>query len=109
MYFNAPLYTALKDTEYLIDENEQNHYPSISESFEYNMSYREVLIYTKLGEYLSNGKKLNVLDVGSGKLLTVTKLIKGTSFVATYTAIDNQVDAHVFPSSSLKNERATRR
>ena len=94
MDFNESLYAALKDTEYLLDENKQNHYPSISESFQYNMSYREVLIYTKLGEYLSNGKKLNVLDVGSGKLLTATKLIKGTSFVATYTAIDNQVDAN---------------
>lgn len=97
MEFNGPLYTALKDSEYLLDVDEQKEFSTyrshILDSFEYNMSYREVLIYSKLGACLSEQpKKLNVLDVGSGKLLTAKKLIKNTSFVGTYTAIDHQVD-----------------
>jgi hypothetical protein len=100
MVYNEPLYNALKETEFLLevpDDNLIKYRDHILSSFDSNMSYREILIYEKLGEYLSKGnKKLNVLDVGSGKLLTAEKLIKNTSFVNTYTAIDNKVDANDF-------------
>jgi hypothetical protein len=62
-------------------------------------SYRELMIYEYIGQFLSSQttrttRKYNVLDVGSGELLTAQTLIKNTSFVGTYTAIDFKVDAH---------------
>lgn len=98
MDLTEPLYAALKDSEYLLDVDTQKEFdkyrPHILDGFDHNMSYREVLVYNKLGKYLSSGRKLNVLDVGSGKLLTAKKLIQNTSFVETYTAIDKNVDAN---------------
>jgi hypothetical protein len=61
-------------------------------------SYREALIYEYIGQFLSSEttRKYNVLDIGSGELLTAQALIKNTSFVGTYTAIDFKVDAHQY-------------
>lgn len=100
MDFNDSVYTAIKDSEYLLDvddDTKSSIYCSSTTchvSFNYNMSYREVLIYSKLGKCLSqhSTQKLNVLDVGSGELLTAKKLIHDTSFVNTYTTIDNKID-----------------
>lgn len=58
-----------------------------------------MLIYKKLGAILTNScfdKKLNILDIGSGNLMTAQNLVKDTSFIYVYTAIDYSVDAIKF-------------
>lgn len=96
---NDALYHALKSTEFLLDiesyQEERNYQDKYQQARDHHMSsYREALIYEHIGQFLSSQRKYNVLDVGSGELFTAQALIKNTSFVGTYTAIDFKVDAH---------------
>ena len=98
------LYDALKSTEFLLDietyQEERKYDEQCRKARDSGMSsYREALMYQHIGKYLTlgtNKRKYNVLDVGSGELLTAQTLIKNTSFVGTYTAIDYQVDAYKY-------------
>lgn len=109
MEFNSALYNSLKESEFLLNVDEKQEWSKYRDNYidaydNYSMSYREFLIYKQLGKYLSKSivhKKLNVLDVGSGKLHTAERLIKDTSFVGVYTAIDNIVDANEYSRNIL--------